>query len=72
MKKPLFNPRDLRRVRELCVEGTILSIGKAPSGSAGPAKFPLSKSGNHWCTTREAARTYFFRRGNKAFREAHI
>lgn len=71
MKKPLFDPKDLLPVRELCRDGTIPFHVKSAERLCRIGAIPAIKVGNRWCTTKDAARGYFWRRANKAFRESH-
>jgi hypothetical protein len=71
MKQSAFNPKDLRPVKDLCHDGTIPFHSKSAERLCRTGAIPAIKVGNRWCTTKDAARGYFWRRANKAFRESH-
>jgi hypothetical protein len=71
MKKSVFDPKDLRPVRDFCRDGTIPFHFKSAERLCRTGTIPAIKVGNYWCTTREAVRSYHWKHANKAFRESH-
>jgi hypothetical protein len=71
MKKPLFEPKDLRPVREFVEDGTFPFHVKSAERLCRIGTIPAVKVGNNWCTTREAARAYHWKHANKAFKESY-
>jgi hypothetical protein len=71
MKQPTFNPQNLRPVKELCEDRTIPFHPLTAARLCRMGVLPAVKVGNDWCTTVEAARSYFWKHANKAFKENH-
>jgi hypothetical protein len=71
-KKSVFDPRDLRRVRDMCATGDAPFHWKTMERLCREGVFPATKVGNHWCTTDAAVRTFLWRTGNEMLRKLTV
>ena len=69
MKQALFNPQELRTIKELCADGTIRFHPKTAERLCRKGVIPAMKYGTAWHTTPAAVRAFLWKRGNEAFRK---
>lgn len=70
MPKPLiFDPKELRPVREFIADGTLPLHFKTVERFSRDGLLPAIKVGNSWHSTPAAVRTYLWKSGNAAFRK---
>jgi hypothetical protein len=70
MSKPsIFDPRELRPVREFCLDGTLALHPKSAERLCREGILPAVKVGVAWRTTPAALRSYLWQHSNKKFRE---
>jgi hypothetical protein len=70
-KLPVFNPSDLKPVREFCADGTLPFHWKTAERFCRTGIIPAVKVGNEWRTNLAGVRHYFWSRANKAFQKIH-
>ena len=71
-KLPIFDPKDLRPVRELIAAGILPYHPKTAERFCREGVLPAMKIGNSWCTTPAAIRQFFWNKGNKSFRKLSV
>ena len=64
-KLPVFNPRELRPVREFCADGSLPVHWKTAERFCRDGIIAAVKVGNTWHTTPEGVRGYFWLRANR-------
>jgi hypothetical protein len=74
MKKQstLFDVKDLIPIQDLCADGTIPFHHKSAERLCRVGALPAVKVGIRWCTTKNAAREYFWKHANMAFKKTHV
>jgi hypothetical protein len=68
MSKSKLNPKDLRRVREMCADGSIPFHWKTAERLSRGGVLPAVKVGNFWCTMDAAVRAFLWQSGNEMLR----
>jgi hypothetical protein len=71
-KKSVFDPKDLRRLRDICASGDSPFHPKTLERLARAGALPAVKVGNYWCTTDAAVRTFLWRSGNEMLRRLTV
>jgi hypothetical protein len=70
-KNSVFDPRELRPVRELIADGSLPFHIKTVQKFCRDGVIAASKIGNDWRVSPAAIRNFYWQHGNKAFRETH-
>jgi len=68
-KSPIFDPKQLRPVREFCADGTLPFHWKTCERLCREGELPTIKLGGCWRSTPDAIRAYLWKRGNATFRK---
>jgi hypothetical protein len=67
----IFDPQQLRSVRDLQADGTIPYHWKTVERMCREGDLPAIKVGNRWCSTKDAVRNHLWKSANAAFKRAH-
>ena len=70
-KSHVFDPKQLRPVRDYCADGSLPFHLKTAERLCREGTIAAIKVGNTWCTTPEGVRGYFWNHANTAFRKVH-
>jgi hypothetical protein len=69
MSKSVFDPKELRPVRDFCADGTLALHPKSAERLCREGSLPAVKVGVAWRTTDAAIRAYIWKRSNAMFRK---
>ena len=68
-KQVIFDPKELRSVRDFIADGSLPDHPKTVERFCREGVLPAIKVGNSWRTTLAAVRSYLWRSGNAAFKK---